>query len=393
MTPSTSGGVCPASPAGGTDETDSHRRSRRARSRRRRRRGRRPAGGSAERTRQRRPAASPSARPAPSKPRPTRPRSSSASRRMRRTRRTRSPQNGERLRRVIDALRKAGVAKDDLRTSNVSLWPQRDNDGMVHHAVSGAEHRLGRARRREGRRRDRRRRRRGRERRRSGPSLSVGDRDALYREGARERRRGRSREGRGDRGRGGRQGRSRDRRRRVRRLPGAVADAVRDAGRRRSRVDSDRAGEAGDRGDRHGDVRARLGAADASAARSKWRAISSPALRTCSTIRRRASSGSPRSIPERIAACCSTFSSSSRGVAAERRPREVAREAAVEVGDRRDQAPVRRGFEDRLVEEVVRLNPGARVLPVRHGPAARRGSSQSAGRAPPPREADGGRGR
>jgi uncharacterized protein len=38
-------------------------------------------------------------------------------------------QNAERLRRVIDALRKAGVAKDDLRTSNVSLWPQRDNDG------------------------------------------------------------------------------------------------------------------------------------------------------------------------------------------------------------------------------------------------------------------------
>jgi uncharacterized protein len=38
-------------------------------------------------------------------------------------------QNAERLRRVIDALRKAGVAKDDLRTSNVSLWPQRDDDG------------------------------------------------------------------------------------------------------------------------------------------------------------------------------------------------------------------------------------------------------------------------
>jgi uncharacterized protein YggE len=39
-------------------------------------------------------------------------------------------QNAERLVRVIDALRKAGVAKDDLRTSNVSLWPQRESDGM-----------------------------------------------------------------------------------------------------------------------------------------------------------------------------------------------------------------------------------------------------------------------
>jgi uncharacterized protein YggE len=39
-------------------------------------------------------------------------------------------QNAERLSRVIDALRKAGVAKDDLRTSNVSLWPQRESDSM-----------------------------------------------------------------------------------------------------------------------------------------------------------------------------------------------------------------------------------------------------------------------
>lgn len=38
-------------------------------------------------------------------------------------------QNAERLRRVIDALRKAGVAEDDLQTSNVTLWPQRDSDG------------------------------------------------------------------------------------------------------------------------------------------------------------------------------------------------------------------------------------------------------------------------
>jgi uncharacterized protein len=51
-------------------------------------------------------------------------------------------QNAERLGRVIDALRKAGVAKDDLRTSNVSIWPQRESDGMsvtgyqAHNAVS-----------------------------------------------------------------------------------------------------------------------------------------------------------------------------------------------------------------------------------------------------------------
>lgn len=43
-------------------------------------------------------------------------------------------QNAERLRRVLDALSKAGVAKDDLRTSYVSLWPQRDSDGT---AVTG----------------------------------------------------------------------------------------------------------------------------------------------------------------------------------------------------------------------------------------------------------------
>jgi uncharacterized protein YggE len=40
-------------------------------------------------------------------------------------------ENAERLRRVIDALRKAGVAKDDLQTSNVSLWPQRNSDGTT----------------------------------------------------------------------------------------------------------------------------------------------------------------------------------------------------------------------------------------------------------------------
>jgi len=89
-------------------------------------------------------------------------------------------QNAERLRRVIDALRKAGVAKGDLRTSNVSLWPQDDPDGTtvtgyqaqntvaveldvakagaaIDAAVAAGANVVG------------------------GPSLSVGQRDALYR--------------------------------------------------------------------------------------------------------------------------------------------------------------------------------------------------------------------
>jgi uncharacterized protein len=89
-------------------------------------------------------------------------------------------QNADRLRRVIDALHKAGVAKDDLRTSNVSLWPQRDSDGVsvtgyqaqnsvsaelevakageaIDAAVAAGANVV------------------------AGPSLSVGDRDALYR--------------------------------------------------------------------------------------------------------------------------------------------------------------------------------------------------------------------
>jgi len=87
--------------------------------------------------------------------------------------------NAERLRRVLDALRRAGVAKDDLQTSNVSLWPQHDNDGRsitgyqaqntvsaeldvakagdaIDAAVASGANVVG------------------------GPSLSVGDRDALY---------------------------------------------------------------------------------------------------------------------------------------------------------------------------------------------------------------------
>ncbi len=74
-------------------------------------------------------------------------------------------QNAERLNRVIAALRKAGVSKDDLQTSNVSLWPQREQRRQLDHRLLRAEHRLGRARRGEGRRRPRRRGRRGRQRR------------------------------------------------------------------------------------------------------------------------------------------------------------------------------------------------------------------------------------
>jgi uncharacterized protein YggE len=90
-------------------------------------------------------------------------------------------QNGERLRRVIDALRKAGVAKDDLRTSNVSLWPQRTGDGTsitgysaqntvsaeldVEQAGKAIDAAVGAGANVA-----------------SGPSPSVGDRDALYRD-------------------------------------------------------------------------------------------------------------------------------------------------------------------------------------------------------------------
>jgi hypothetical protein len=40
-------------------------------------------------------------------------------------------QNGERLNRVLDALRKAGVDKDDLQTSQVSLWPEHASEGTT----------------------------------------------------------------------------------------------------------------------------------------------------------------------------------------------------------------------------------------------------------------------
>jgi len=40
-------------------------------------------------------------------------------------------QNSDRVRRVIDAVRDAGVSKDDLQTSQVSMWPQRSSDGTT----------------------------------------------------------------------------------------------------------------------------------------------------------------------------------------------------------------------------------------------------------------------
>jgi len=40
-------------------------------------------------------------------------------------------QNGDRLKRVLDALRKAGVDKDDLQTSQVSLWPEHTSEGTT----------------------------------------------------------------------------------------------------------------------------------------------------------------------------------------------------------------------------------------------------------------------
>lgn len=40
-------------------------------------------------------------------------------------------QNSVQVRRVIDAVRAAGVSKDDLQTSQVSMWPQRSSDGRT----------------------------------------------------------------------------------------------------------------------------------------------------------------------------------------------------------------------------------------------------------------------
>lgn len=40
-------------------------------------------------------------------------------------------QNGQRLEHVLSALRKAGVGQDDLRTSQVSLWPERSSEGTA----------------------------------------------------------------------------------------------------------------------------------------------------------------------------------------------------------------------------------------------------------------------
>lgn len=89
-------------------------------------------------------------------------------------------QNAERLRAAVDALRKAGVSKDDLQTSNVSLWPQRSSNGTsitgysaqntvsaeldVEKAGDAIDAAVGAGANVVG-----------------GPSLSVGDRDELYR--------------------------------------------------------------------------------------------------------------------------------------------------------------------------------------------------------------------
>jgi uncharacterized protein YggE len=90
-------------------------------------------------------------------------------------------QNAERLNRVLAALRKAGVAEDDLQTSQVSLWPERTSEstaitgyratntvsaeldvgkagGAVDAAVGAGANVV------------------------SGPMLAVDERDALYRE-------------------------------------------------------------------------------------------------------------------------------------------------------------------------------------------------------------------
>ena len=98
------------------------------------------------------------------------------------------------------------------------------------------------------------------------------------------------------------------------------------------------------------------------AACSKCSVTSSPALRTCSTIARRASTGSRRSIARRTASCCSTFSSSS-GELCERAIQVRSRETA-DAGRRSSRSAARfRGVQNRLVEEVVRLHPDALVLP------------------------------
>ena len=39
--------------------------------------------------------------------------------------------NGSAMKAVVDALRNAGVAKDDIQTAEVSLYPQTSNDGMT----------------------------------------------------------------------------------------------------------------------------------------------------------------------------------------------------------------------------------------------------------------------
>ena len=90
-------------------------------------------------------------------------------------------QNAERLRRVIDALRKAGVSEDDLQTSQVSLWP-RDARATAPRSPATAP-RTPSPSSSTSRRRAPRSTRRSRPARTSspGPTLSVDERDELYR--------------------------------------------------------------------------------------------------------------------------------------------------------------------------------------------------------------------
>ena len=82
-------------------------------------------------------------------------------------------------------------------------------------------------------------------------------------------------------------------------------------------------------------------------------------------MRRRASAPSRCSIAARIAACWLMFSSSRRELSSSAAQVKVSRKAPVQVGDRGGEAAVRGRVLDRLVEEVVRPHPRARVAPVR----------------------------
>ena len=164
-------------------------------------------------------------------------------------------QNAERLNRVLAALRRAGVAKDDLQTSQVSLWPQRASDGTtvtgyqatntvsaelgVEKAGAAIDAAVGAGANVV-----------------SGPALAVEERDALYRQALAKAVEAGRRQGRGRRRRRRRLGRPRDGRGGIGRLRAAAAVRVRGSSERRGCLGhADRARHAGDRGDRHGHVR------------------------------------------------------------------------------------------------------------------------------------------